>query len=216
LGGGAAGEIDVQEDPHSAAQLPPWLKGGGGAAVRSGPRRRAAAVLRRLRAPALLLAGFALGWFLHPPPPAPAPLMAAAPPPEPPACPPAPRCGQAAPVTHAAARPHAKAAAPHALVPLPPEGPTAEQARRDALRAFAQQKADELRGCLSDPGRGALRRVGAALEIDARGAVATVQILGGESASRAVDSCYAARLKSWRFPESLLHGDERLLVNFVL
>ena len=53
-------------------------------------------------------------------------------------------------------------------------------------------------------------------EIDSHGAVAAVQILGGEGSSRELDSCYSARLRSWRFPQALLQGDERLLVNFVL
>jgi hypothetical protein len=125
-------------------------------------------------------------------------------------------CVPAAPsAPHAhATHPHAKAT-PKGLVPLPAEG-ASEESRRDALRAFAQQKADDLRGCLDAPGRGPLHRVGAALEIDARGSVAAVQILGGEGPDRALDSCYAARLRAWRFPEALLQGDERLLVNFVL
>jgi hypothetical protein len=59
--------------------------------------------------------------------------------------------------------------------------------------------------------------VGAALEIDSHGTVAAVQILGGDTgSSRALDSCYSARLRSWRFPQALLQGDQRLLVNFVL
>jgi hypothetical protein len=171
--------------------------------------------LRRLAGPALFLAGLAAGWLLHapkPPPLTPAPPVAEAP-----ACPARVVCGgDATGPAHARVAPHQHAkAAPKTLVALPAEG-ASEGSRRDALRAFAQQKADELRTCLGAPARGPLHRVGAALEIDARGAVAAVQILGGEGADRALDSCYAERLKSWRFPEALLQGDERLLVNFVL
>jgi hypothetical protein len=162
-----------------------------------------------------------MGWLLHgrhaPPavatattaPTAPAPVCP--PPPSPFADrPPSPAGGSARP-----AHLHARTAT-RPLVPLPEEKPMPEETRRAALRAFAQQKADDLRGCVDDPGRGPLRRVGAALEIDGHGAVATVQILGGEAGNRAVDSCYRARLKAWRFPQTLLQGDERLLVNFVL
>jgi hypothetical protein len=99
---------------------------------------------------------------------------------------------------------------------LPDESSPTDEDRRDALRVFAQKKAGELRGCLGDPGRGPLRRIGAALEIDAHGAVAAVQILGGDGTSRELESCYSAHLRAWRFPQALLQGDERLLVNFVL
>jgi hypothetical protein len=107
-------------------------------------------------------------------------------------------------------------ARPLTLHPLPAEAGVTDENRREALRAFAQHKASDLRGCLGDPGRGPLRRVGAALEIDAHGAVAAVQILGGDTGSRELESCYSAHLRTWRFPQALLQGDERLLVNFVL
>jgi len=208
----------MTEGSPSTPPLPPWLQGGGGASHAGGGGRTSGRgggdILRRLAGPALFLAGLAAGWLLHAPRPAPPP----APPPvaEVPRCPEAPPCTAPGPAaTHAhAAHPHAKAP-PKGLVPLPAEG-ASEESRRDALRAFAQQKADDLRGCLEEPGRGPLHRVGAALEIDARGSVAAVQILGGEGADRTLDSCYAARLRAWRFPEALLQGDERLLVNFVL
>jgi hypothetical protein len=204
----------------SEPPLPPWLRGGGGGAPHGAgaPRRAGGRVWHRLAAPAMLLCGVAIGWWLHgrqPPP----PPVAAAPAPEPPQCPPVPACGSAAPpaAAHAhTAHARPKTSSPPALIPLPDEGKLSEASRREALRAFAQQKAGDLRNCLGDPGRGPLRRVGAALEIDARGAVAAVQILDGENVNRAVTSCYSARLRSWRFPQALLEGDERLLVNFVL
>ena len=43
-----------------------------------------------------------------------------------------------------------------------------------------------------------------------------VQILGADGSPKDVKRCYANRLKHWRFPEELLRGDEKLLVNFVL
>jgi hypothetical protein len=194
------------------APLPPWLKNGRPAA-RSGGLSPTA-----LRGPALLIAGALIGWFVRswqtpPPAPAPPPVVAAALQcPEPAPC----RTDSAATPAHAARPPTKKFAHPLALHPLPSERPATEEDRREALRAFAQARASDLRDCLGDPNRGPLRRIGAALEIDSHGAVAAVQILGGEGSSRELDSCYSARLRSWRFPQALLQGDERLLVNFVL
>jgi hypothetical protein len=165
----------------------------------------------------LLIAGAIIGWFARswqtPPPPAPPPVVAEAP-----QCPAAVPCRADTPAApaHATHLPAKKVAHPLALHPLPSERPATEEDRREALRAFAQARASDLRDCLGDPNRGPLRRIGAALEIDSHGAVAAVQILGGEGSSRALDSCYSARLRSWRFPQALLQGDERLLVNFVL
>ena len=203
----------------SPQPLPPWLRGG----RENRPPR--AGSLGWLRAPGLVLAGVALGWLIPgwKATPAPAALAAAPTPASPPvACPAPPPCtaqsgnpgGAASPhLPHAHSKPASRAMALH---PLPAEtAPTAEN-RRDALRAFAQQKADDLRGCLGAPGRGPLRRVGAALEIDSHGTVAAVQILGGDTGNRELESCYSAHLRAWRFPETLLQGDERLLVNFVL
>lgn len=194
------------------APLPPWLKNGR-PAVRSGGFSPAV-----LRGPALLIAGAIIGWFARswqtpPPAPTPPPVIAAAPQcPEPGPC----RADTAATPAHGARLPAKKVAHALALHPLPSERPGTEEDRREALRAFAQARASDLRDCLGDPNRGPLRRVGAALEIDSHGAVAAVQILGGEGSSRELDSCYSARLRSWKFPQALLQGDERLLVNFVL
>jgi hypothetical protein len=208
----------MRASPGTNAPLPPWLEKQKGAA---GPGGGGGVSLGWLRAPALLLAGVAIGWVLHawrqPAPAPPLPIVAV----EPPQCPASIPCGAGVPAGGpAAAHPahaHAKTPArPLALRPLPKETPISDENRREALRAFAQAKASDLRSCLGDPGRGPLRRVGAALEIDSHGAVAAVQILGGEGASRAVDSCYSARLRAWRFPQALLQGDERLLVNFIL
>jgi hypothetical protein len=177
--------------------LPPWLEGG---RRRRAPKGKGdgltagfgGSFLRRLRGPALVLAGAAC--------PAPTPCATA----------------EANATTAHPPHPHARAPRALALHALPAETGATEENRREALRAFAQTKASDLRGCLVDPGRGPLRRVGAALEIDAHGAVAAVQILGGDTGSREVESCYSAHLRAWRFPQALLQGDERLLVNFVL
>jgi hypothetical protein len=162
--------------------------------------------------------GAVIGWVLHALRAAPPPAVASPPPQPPPACPAAPPCGEPAPATKGPARAVVKkhVATPLALVPLPAEGPTPEQKRREQLRAYAEEKAGELRACLAQPSRGPLRRVGVALEIDGRGAVAAVQILGGDGTEPALASCYASRLRSWVFPTALLDGPERLLVNFVL
>ncbi len=195
------------------APLPPWLKNG------RQPSRSGAFSPAAWRGPALLVAGALVGWFARgwqtPPPAAPPPAPIA----EAPQCPAPVPCRAetaGAPPAHAAHPPAKKAPHPLALHDLPVEKPASEENRREALRAFAQAKASDLRDCLGDPGRGPLRRVGAALEIDSHGAVAAVQILGGEGSSRELDSCYSARLRAWRFPQALLQGDERLLVNFVL
>ena len=185
---------------------------------RSGPARSGGFSPAVLRGPALLIAGGVIGWFLHvwqtpAPAPVPPPAVAAAP-----QCPDPVPCGAGTPASAPAhaTKPTKKVPHPLALHPLPSEHPATEEDRREALRKFAQAKASDLRDCLGDPGRGPLRRVGAALEIDSHGSVAAVQILGGENSSRELDSCYSARLRSWRFPQALLQGDERLLVNFVL
>jgi len=195
------------------APLPPWLRNG-----RSGPARSGGFSPAVLRGPALLIAGGVIGWFLHvwqtpAPAPVPPPAVAAAP-----QCPDPVPCGAGTPASAPAhaTKPTKKVPHPLALHPLPSEHPATEEDRREALRKFAQAKSSDLRDCLGDPGRGPLRRVGAALEIDSHGSVAAVQILGGENSSRELDSCYSARLRSWRFPQALLQGDERLLVNFVL
>jgi hypothetical protein len=101
------------------------------------------------------------------------------------------------------------------MSPLPPDAVPEELKRREDLRAFAAAHADDLKACASTPNRGPLRRVGAALVIDATGNVAAVQILGANSESAAT-ACYAERLRRWKFPSALLRGQERLLVNFVL
>jgi uncharacterized membrane protein len=113
---------------------------------------------------------------------------------------------------------HTKAgrAAPAALVPLPAGKPLEEGERTKALRAFAAERAPELRDCLDDPDRGPPQELGAAFEIGANGAVELVQILGADAASRDVRRCYSSHLKKWRFPTELLRGEEKLLVNFVL
>lgn len=198
----------------SSAPLPPWLTGG---AVR-GTRRRGPRV-GALRIPALVLVAGVAGWMLH------AWRHPALPPLRPPVVAEVLRCPDATPCaaepasgpagTHAG-RPRVKTSRPLDLHALPAEGPASDENRREALRAFAQQKAIDLRSCLGEPGRGPLRRIGAALEIDSHGTVAAVQILGGDNGTRALDSCYSAHLRTWRFPQALLQGDQRLLVNFVL
>jgi hypothetical protein len=150
--------------------------------------------------------------------------QAVAPPPPPPApvCPPAVVCpgpavghGTAhAKVTPAGKR--SKPTPPAALSPLPERSPLDEGARTQALRAFAEKKAPELRECIEEPDRGPPLKLGAAFEIGSDGAVDFVQILGADGSPKDVKRCYANRLKHWRFPEELLRGEEKLLVNFVL
>jgi hypothetical protein len=200
-----------------SSDLPPWLRASGarGAPAR---RRRGAGVARALAVIALLGAGFGGGLLVagrRAPPPAPA--VAAAP-----SCPAQPSCadpqagggGHKAPApARAAARAKPVAAA---LRPLPGRKPLADGERTQALRAFAESRAPELRECLAEPDRGPLRKLGAAFEIDVKGTVESVQLLGADNSPRAVRRCYADRLKRWKFPEELLRGDEKLLVTFVL
>jgi hypothetical protein len=141
---------------------------------------------------------------------------------------PIPVCPPAAPVTACgdsahATSPHLAATAhrPHhpvakALVPLPEAEPMDDGQRTQALRTFAEQKAPELRDCLEEPERGPPLKLGAAFEIGANGAVDFVQILGADGSPKNVRHCYSVRLKRWRFPQALLRGEEKLLVNFVL
>jgi hypothetical protein len=107
-------------------------------------------------------------------------------------------------------------AAPASLVPLPGRKPLDEGERTRALRAFAAKRAPELRDCLDEPDRGPPLELGAAFEIAANGAVDLVQLLGADGAPKEVRRCYSSHLKKWRFPEELLRGEEKLLVNFVL
>jgi hypothetical protein len=200
--------------PPPSSDLPPWLRSAG--AAPRGTRRRAAATA----AFAVLLFGAGGGaGFLYgrqgvavaPPPPPPAPVC-------PPAvvCPPPPALHG---VTHARLSPaskRSKPAAPPALSPLPEKSPLDDGARTQALRAFAEKKAPELRDCVPEPDRGPSLKLGAAFEIGSDGAVDFVQILGADGSPKDVRRCYANRLKRWRFPEELLRGEEKLLVNFVL
>jgi hypothetical protein len=195
--------------------LPPWLR------RRASDKASGRAAGRVGAAVALLALGGAGGFFAakrfdHPP------LAVAAPPA--PVCPPTPACADATGVGHIGApRPHAlnhdKRAKPTraaALKPLPEKAELDDGARAAALRAFAEQKAPELRDCLPEPDRGPPIKLGAAFEIDSGGSVGVVQLLGAENSPKEVRRCYAKRLKRWRFPEDLLRGEEKLLVNFVL
>jgi hypothetical protein len=171
--------------PSSSADLPPWLRRSG-AAQRATKRRGAATA-----AFALLVFGAGAGaGFLYghrevavaPPPPPPAPVC-----PPPVACAPTPTGTGLAHATHVApASKRAKPIAKAALSPLPDKPQLDEGARTQALRAFAEKKAPELRDCVAEPDRGPPLKLGAAFEI------------------------------GWKFPEELLRGDEKLLVNFVL
>ena len=205
--------------PSSSAELPSWLRHSGGGA----PRRRGGG---RWRGPALAAAGILLlavgggaGYLLAQrravPPATTAPAV----------CPPALACiapppasGGGGSVGASRVARHAKAgrAAPATLMPLPAGKPMEEGERTKALRAFAAERAPELRDCLGDPDRGPPLELGAAFEIGANGVVELVQILGADGAPREVRHCYSTHLKKWRFPTELLRGEEKLLVNFVL
>ena len=196
-----------------SSDLPAWLRGAG--TTPRGTKGRAAATA----AFALLVFGAGAGaGFLYgrrdvavaPPPPPPAPVCPPAV-----ACPPPPGPHG---VAHARPAPSSKRSkpAPAPLSPLPDRSPLDEGARKQALLAFAQQKGPELRDCVAEPDRGPTLKLGAAFEIGSDGVVDFVQILGADGSPKDVKQCYAKRLKRWRFPEDLLRGEEKLLVNFVL
>jgi len=195
-----------------SSDLPPWLRHAG--ATPRGAQRRAAATA----AFALLVFGAGAGaGFLF----ARRNVAVAQPPAPAPVCPPAVACPPPAPtgLAHARLAPaakRAKPAPPKALSPLPEQAPMDDGARTQALRAFAEKKAPELRDCVAEPDRGPPLKLGAAFEIGSDGAVDFVQILGADSSPKDVKRCYANRLKRWHFPEELLRGEEKLLVNFVL
>lgn len=203
--------------PPSSSDLPPWLRAGAGGAPRAAGRR--ASVAAAGFALVLFGGGLLTGFLI-----AGRPLPAA--PPAPPAlCPPPVACadgkgtaGGTAPAARAVTRAPARRAKPASapLAPLPEPNQLDDGTRAQALREFAQKKGPELRECLEDPERGPAVKVGAAFEIGASGAVDFVQILGADGSSKEVRRCYAARLKRWRFPKTLLRGEEKLLVNFVL
>jgi len=196
----------------ASSDLPPWLRRAG-AAPRA--RKRNAATTAAFAA-VLFGAGAGAGFLF-----ARRNVAVATPPPPAPVCPPAAACPPpAAPNTvahaHAAAGKRAKPAPAKALTPLPEQAPMDDGARTQALRAFAEKKAPELRDCVAEPDRGPPLKLGAAFEIGSDGAVDFVQILGADASPKDVKRCYANRLKRWRFPEELLRGEEKLLVNFVL
>jgi hypothetical protein len=203
-----------------SADLPAWLRQAGGGA----PRRRDGG--GRARGPALaalavllLGAGGGAGYLLAlrravprvttPPPVCPLAVACIAPPPT-------AGGGGSTGASHLARHGKVARAAPAALMPLPAGKPLEEGERTKALRAFAAERAPELRDCLEDPDRGPPLELGAAFEIGANGAVELVQILGADGAPREVRHCYSSHLKKWRFPTELLRGEEKLLVNFVL
>ena len=198
-----------------SSDLPPWLRSAG-ATPRAAKRRAASTVAFALM---LFGAGAGAGFLfarrgvaVAPPPPPPAPVC-------PPAvvCPPLPAPhGTTAHARLAPAAKRGKPAPAAALSPLPEKSPLDDGARTQALRAFAEKKAPELRDCVAEPDRGPPLKLGAAFEIGSDGAVDFVQILGADGSPKDVKRCYANRLKRWRFPEELLRGEEKLLVNFVL
>jgi hypothetical protein len=198
--------------PSSSSDLPPWLRRTG--ATPRGTKGRAVAAI------ALGVVVFAAGagaGFLY----GRRDIAVAMPAPPAPVCPPTVACPPA-PAGTAAARPHVMTASKHAkptqktLSPLPDKPEMDEGARTQALRAFAEKKAPELRDCVAEPDRGPSLKLGAAFEIGSDGAVDFVQILGADGSPKDVKRCYANHLKRWRFPEELLRGEEKLLVNFVL
>ena len=202
-----------------SADLPTWLRhSGGGAPSRRGGGRSRGPALAALAILLLAVGGGAgyLAALRRAVPPVPTP---------PPICPPAVACiappaaaggGGSTGGSHVARHGKAGRAAPVALTPLPAGKPLEEGERTKALRAFAAERAPELRECLDDPDRGPPLELGAAFEIGANGAVELVQILGADGAPREVRHCYSSHLKKWRFPTELLRGEEKLLVNFVL
>jgi len=197
-----------------SADLPPWLRRSG--AAQRPQKQRAAATA--LLAVVLFGAGAGAGFLF-----ARRDAVVVAPPPPAAVCPPAVVC-PTPPAGGGIATAHVRTASttkrskptPAALSPLPERAPLDEGARTQALRAFAEKKAPELRDCVAEPDRGPPLKLGAAFEIGSDGAVDFVQILGADGSPKDVKRCYANRLKRWRFPEDLLRGEEKLLVNFVL
>jgi hypothetical protein len=202
-----------------SADLPAWLRRSGGDRRRpSGGGRSRGSALAAL-AILLLATGGGAGYLLA--------FRRAVPPvaTPPPVCPPAVACvappaaaggGGSTGASRLARHGKGGHAAPAALMPLPAGKPLEEGERTKALRAFAAERAPELRDCLDDPDRGPPLELGAAFEIGANGAVELVQILGADGAPREVRHCYTSHLKKWKFPTELLRGEEKLLVNFVL
>jgi len=199
--------------PQSSADLPPWLRRSGAAPRGTKGRAAATAVLALVVFGAGAGAGFLYGRR---------DVAVAPPPPPPPVCPPQVACAPApagtgvAHATHAAATSKRTKSTAKTLSPLPDKPPMDEGARTQALRAFAEKKGPELRDCVAEPDRGPPLKLGAAFEISSDGAVDFVQILGADASPKDVKRCYANRMKRWKFPEDLLRGDEKLLVNFVL
>jgi hypothetical protein len=195
-----------------SSDLPPWLRNAGAPARRTQRRAASTAVF------ALLLFGAGVGaGFLF----ARRGVAVATPPPPAPVCPPVAVCPPPAPTgaAHAARTAQAtkrKPAAPKALAPLPEQTPMDENARFQALREFANKKGPELKNCIAEPDHGPTLKLGVAFEIASDGAVDFVQILGADNSPKDVKRCYTSRMKQWRFPEELLRGEEKLLVNFVL
>ena len=195
---------------RSPSDLPAWLaaKGGGRRPAGEGALTRIAAGV------ALLALGFLVGWWWRRPAPPPAVVVA-------PVCAPTPLCpehsGSPAPAPRRAATTahKPKSVTSPALVPLPDAPPLDEDARRSALREFAQKKAPELRTCIAEPDKGPTRQLGAAFEIDDHGAVAAVQVVGAQNVGDRTTRCCRARMKTWQFPRELLRGDESMLVSFV-
>ena len=195
------------------SDLPPWLRHGARPGAPATRRRAASAAAFAL---VVFAAGGLTGYLV-----AGRQAPTAAQPAPPPVCPAAVACAPApaaAPARHHAAVPASKRSKPVAktLAPLPDSKPMDEGARTQALRAFAEKRAPELRDCLAEPDRGPPMKLGAAFEIGSDGAVDYVQILGADGSAKDVKRCYSNRLKRWRFPEELLRGEEKLLVNFVL
>jgi hypothetical protein len=195
------------------SDLPAWLRRASDRAAGAPPRRRRAAAAAGF-ALVLFGAGGVTGFLV-------AGRHVAAQPPAPPACPPVIACAEPspearAPRLHPAAAERRSKPTRAPLQALPERKPLDEGARTQALRAFAVEKAPELRDCIPDPDRGPPLKLGAAFEIAPNGAVDFVQILGADGSPREVRRCYSSRLKRWRFPEELLRGEEKLLVNFVL
>jgi len=201
--------------PAPSSDLPPWLRRAG-ATPRGTKRRAAAAITFGL---VVFAAGAGAG-FLY----GRRGIAGAPPAPPAPVCPPAVACAPPpsgtgvvhARATVASSKRTKTAAATKTLSPLPDKPQLDDGARTQALRAFAEKKAPELRDCVAEPDRGPPLKLGAAFEIGSDGAVDFVQLLGADASPKDVKRCYANRLKRWRFPEELLRGEEKLLVNFVL
>ena len=197
----------------SPSELPPWLR------RRARPRGAGGARLAPPRSALVLFAAGVGAGFLYA---RRGDAVAAPPPPPPQVCPPAssarPPAGgrrDRARARHAAIK--RSKPAPAALSPLP-DTVTARRRQRGRRRCARSPKRRRPSCATASPNPTAAPRSSSGRRSRS---VRTAPSTSCRSWARTdppkdVKRCYANRLKHWRFPEELLRGEEKLLVNFVL